>query len=258
MDDETVTGELRSIYGSLSEAPIDVAGLAASGRRRGRRRRYRRRAAQVGAAAAVAALLPFGVLVHSGGGTVLVEGASPSRQEYTSSPWSGSGPALTLQTGLTPGSYARTLASVPLTSTVGEATVYFGQLRSLTHALDDEITLKISPSYLAAHPAQCALTVVFRGVTGQEAVVYAQGLVGGFTAAEDAPSRPVSTDGGVVHQQTVVPPEGAGAGLTLAGSGLLVTDGHETKSGSYTLLLVRTSGSDRTWRLNGASVSCSA
>jgi hypothetical protein len=70
------------------------------------------------------------------------------------------------------------------------ARVYFGQLKSVMTELDN-ITFNVSAGYLLAHPQQCALTVVFDGVSGTQAAVYAQGLATGWSAADGTPDQRV-------------------------------------------------------------------
>jgi hypothetical protein len=149
------------------------------------------------------------------------------------------------------------LSSAALSAPAGlTARVYFGQLSSLVSNLSGTVTFADARSSVAAHPTECALTVVFRGVTGSQAVVYAQNLGSGWTGAELTPDSNVATDGGVVHQQVIVPPGSSAPGATWRGSAQLAVDGRNQLSGSYDLALSSVSGSRGTWRLAGTPVSC--
>jgi hypothetical protein len=140
------------------------------------------------------------------------------------------------------------------------ARVYFGQLGSVVSGLSNRVTFNTPTSYRSAHPHQCVLTVVFSGVSGSQAAVYAQGLGSGWTGAESAPDQNVSTDSGVVHQQLVVPPGAASKGQAWNGSAFVRVDqdpNQDHHSSEYSLKLSSRSGSNATWKFAGTTVVCS-
>jgi hypothetical protein len=168
-------------------------------------------------------------------------GAAPVTQSSTTAPRPA--PATLATTGL----------GVPGAT---PATLYFGQLDAVLARLPG-LTFHVAADYRAAHPQQCALTVVFRQVVGSSAAVYAQGLGGGWSGAEYAPDQSVSTDSGTVHQQVIIPPQAAAPGTTWYGSGRLVVDGVNHDSDQYRLSLTQVTGSAQTWQVGPATtVTC--
>jgi hypothetical protein len=84
------------------------------------------------------------------------------------------------------------------------------------------------------------------------------GLGSGWRGAENAPDRSVAADGGVVHQQVIMPPAGQASGAGWSGSARVDVDGVPTTTGGYRLSLVQDASDLQVWNLNGTLVRCSA
>ncbi len=136
------------------------------------------------------------------------------------------------------------------------AKAYFGRLDAVTARLSSSVTFDVSPSFALAHPDVCVQTVVFRGVSGDSAAVYAMGLGSSWGGAENAPSQSVATDNGVIHQQLITPPSASAAGDSYVGSAMLRVDGDDTDSGSYALSLGERGATISVWTFAGTKVTC--
>ena len=136
------------------------------------------------------------------------------------------------------------------------AKAYFGRLDAVTARLSSSVTFDVSPSFALAHPDVCVQTVVFRGVGGDSAAVYAMGLGSSWGGAENAPSQSVATDNGVIHQQLITPPSASAAGDSYVGSAMLRVDGDDTDSGSYALSLGERGAANSVWTFAGTKVAC--
>jgi len=154
---------------------------------------------------------------------------------------------------------AATWTSTELTAGDGlSARAYFGRFSQVVHGLQGTVSFTVDDGYLAAHADRCVLTVVFSGVSGTEAVVYADALGEGWRASEGTPDPAVATDSGVVHHQLMAPPPDRKVGSSGSYYANLVVDGTDSVvSASYTLELTARSGSERIWSLAGSPVSCS-
>lgn len=138
------------------------------------------------------------------------------------------------------------------------ARVHFGQLGSLVETLGGQVTFNIPPSLLQQRAGDCALTVIVKGVSGSDAVVYAIGVGTGWQGAENAPDRSPATDGGVVHQQVIMPPAGQAPGASWSGSARVEVDGVPTTTSGYRLTRAQDASGLQVWNLNGTLVRCAA
>ncbi|MBT0772840.1 hypothetical protein KIH74_28115 [Kineosporia sp. J2-2] len=146
-------------------------------------------------------------------------------------------------------------AGVPVSGGM-TARAYYGQLDSMIATLDGTVTFNTSPAWLMQHNNRCVLTVVYSGVSGSTASVYAHGQGSGWSASENAPDQSVSADGGRVHHQLISPPSGTSVGSSWSLSSSVVVDGTTTSSGSYSLSLTSQDGTDQIWSFAGSKVSC--
>jgi hypothetical protein len=139
---------------------------------------------------------------------------------------------------------------------IGPASAYFGSLRAISDTLGPSVDLGVT----ASNGSQCAETVVASGIPGQQGAIYAIGI-GGWGAAEGAPSQDLQASGGTIHQQTIIPPTSVRAGYKLSASAQVVSDKANVSSGQFHLELVSIDAQGKAnWILSGtlgtANVSC--
>ena len=147
-------------------------------------------------------------------------------------------------------------ASVPLATGSSRVTarVYFGQLKAVISALAHQITFNTPSAWVDQEPGQCALTVVFAGVTSPTGAVYASGLDSGWRGLEYAPSQ--DTRNGRLHEQIVTPSGKMSAGQSWQLSAVLVAGSQRLTSDEYSLKFQGEAGAAQTWLIDGHAVSC--
>lgn len=142
------------------------------------------------------------------------------------------------------------------------ATAYFGQLEEVIKVLAGTVEFKTDPDFRAQRPDLCVATVVFTGVPGDTAAVYARGMDGDWGGAEAVPDQRISPPDRDAHQQLVIPPEAAVAGRAWRVSAALdlgADGGHDAISGEYVLALRERVATTLTWTVNGTqTVACAA
>ncbi len=170
-------------------------------------------------------------------------------------------PATSATAGATTGGFSGAVVMVSLGTDANEqATVYVGRLSDVVRALAGRVTLATDPAFASAHQDVCVDTVVFTGVPGSSAVVYAGHLDDGWTAAENAPATAVEGSEHAVHQQLVVPPSTAKVGRSWTLNAELAQDGQTVAtSGSYTLTVLTAAPGRTRWAVgpDSGSVECS-
>lgn len=154
--------------------------------------------------------------------------------------------------------YAPSASSALSTGGRYAARVHFGQLGSLVDTLGGQVSFNIAPSMLQQHAGECALTVIVKGVSGSDAVIYANDLGSGWWAAESAPDKSPSTDDGVVHQQVIMPPVGQEPGASWSGSARVDVDDVPTTTSVYRLTRMQDASGLQVWNLNGSLVRCTS
>ena len=206
--------------------------------------RWRKWRWPVGVAALIAVVgVLAAILVPSRGGT---PPTPPTSHTATASP------SVTPPTGFASTSYA----SDPLAtgSSLVTAKVYFGQLKAVVSALAHQIIFNTPSAWVKQEPSQCALTVVFAGVTNPTGAVYASGLDPGWRGLEYAPSQ--DTQNGRLHEQIVTPSGKMSAGQSWQLSAVLVAGSQRLTSAAYALKFQGGAGAVQTWLIDGHAVSC--